>query len=156
MMLSLGNTHWWAPYKQHGTKSTWWVKREHDRHSWCHDRIPAERPTWISKRYTGDGAEIDAFPICCPMQLGLKRGRSSDISLTMNVNRRVIEVLINLICYILNIQTAMLPTGQISYTRSLHITDFHSLERFIPVIWCRRHWLVHFSKQSASSRYENH
>lgn len=98
MMLRLGNTHPWVPYKPHGTKSTWWEKREHDRHPWCHDMIPGERPTWISKRYTGDGAEIDAFPIGCPMQLLLKRGRSSDISLTTNVNRCLTEVLINLIC----------------------------------------------------------
>lgn len=30
-------------------------------------------PTWVSKRYAGDGAQIDALSIRCPMQLGFKR-----------------------------------------------------------------------------------
>lgn len=32
-------------------------------------------PTWVSKRYAGDGAQIDALSIRCPMQLGFEKSR---------------------------------------------------------------------------------
>lgn len=131
MMLNLGNIYPWASYKQHGTESRRWEKSEHDRDAWCHDTFPAERHTWISKRYAGDGAEIDAFPIGCPMQLGLKRGRLSDISLALNVSHGSTEVLVDLkLTWHANSKTSRLISDKL-FTLDLpdHFTDSRS---FIP------------------------
>lgn len=32
-------------------------------------------PTWVSERYAGDGAQIDALSVCCPVQLGFEKSR---------------------------------------------------------------------------------
>lgn len=49
------------------TRWTWWKKQGGGSEWWW------TVPTWVSKRYAGDGAQIDALSVRCPMQLGLKR-----------------------------------------------------------------------------------
>lgn len=63
------------------TQSTWWkTGRRGDQRGLSGEEWVV--PTWVSKRYAGDGAQIDALSIRCPMQLGLKRAGRKEGSLS--------------------------------------------------------------------------
>lgn len=69
---------WWSGHVTHTerTQLTWLIKKGTKRGAG--GELSGEEwvvPTWVSKRYAGDGAQIDALSICCPMQLGFEKSR---------------------------------------------------------------------------------
>lgn len=73
---------WWSGHVTNTVpaQSTRWIKRK-KRKEKCGAGGGSERhgewagPTWVSERYAGDGAQIDALSVCCPVQLGFEKSR---------------------------------------------------------------------------------
>lgn len=61
---------------QHGDQKNKQIKKREmvaggDLNSWAGWAVP----TWVSERYAGDGAQIDALSVRCPVQLGFEKSR---------------------------------------------------------------------------------
>lgn len=71
----LQNDHHAMLWIQRVLGESWWNKKcergELSGEEWV-------APTWVSKRYAGDGAQIDALSIRCPMQLVFEKSREEE------------------------------------------------------------------------------